>query len=66
MPAAMCMRLRCGGRSVGRVVVLLVRLRQRVGNEPRSGNGARAHGRAHQECTARFIMLAHADSLPVN
>jgi hypothetical protein len=48
--AAMRMRLRRGGRSLG-CLVLLVSLRQRVRDKSHS-HGARAHCRALQERTA--------------
>jgi hypothetical protein len=53
------MRLRLAGCGWG-IVVLLGRLRERGGHEPRTRNSARSQRRAFEECAASFIMLAHA------
>jgi hypothetical protein len=45
--------------------VLLVRLGDRLGHEPRARDGPRADRRADQECAASFIMFAHICLLPV-
>src|SRR5712692_3737751 len=64
MPRAMRMRLRSRGWGVC-YLVLLVRLGERVGHEPRARDGPCADCRADQEGAASFIMLAHASLLPV-
>jgi hypothetical protein len=58
------MRLRGRGWGVFRLV-LLVRLGDRLGHEPRARDGPRADRRADQECAASFIMFAHICLLPV-
>jgi hypothetical protein len=53
------------GRIDGRGLVPLVRLGHGLRSESRTRKGSRPRRSALEKCTARFIVLAHADFLPI-